>query len=268
MKKYRIFHIPLMSFYSAALYRDIARNWKGTCFFYLLLLLALCWLPYMFIIQSGISYFVKKEAPEIVSQLPSMSIRDGRASFNVQQPHVLYNPRTGSPIAVFDTTGRLDSPDKIAASVFVTATRLIFQSSEQNHKRQEEISFRDIVAFDITPQMITGWLDFMDRYLVFIIYPLALSGAYVFRILQTLVYAAMGLLFASWLKIKVEYDALLRLSVAAITPVIIVTTVLETAGVRVPFMWLWAFLGAMGYLFFGVRSVARVAMDTNENSGR
>jgi hypothetical protein len=267
MKRYRIFHIPVMSFYSKALYRDIAHNWKGTCYLYLLLLLALCWLPYMFIFQSGITIFSKQVAPEIVSQLPSISIRDGKASFDVKQPHIVYYPKTGSPIAVFDTTGKLDSPYKIAASIFFTATGIIFERAERNHRRHEEFSFRDIDAFYITPQMITDWLDFMNRYLVFIIYPFALIGSYMFRIIQSLVYAAIGLLFASWLKTKIEYDALVRLSVVAVTPVLIATTVIEIAGVHIPFIWILAFLAAMGYLFFGVRSVAREEMDTNENAG-
>jgi hypothetical protein len=256
MKRYRIFHIPFMSFYSGALYRDMAHNWKGTGFFYLLILLAICWIPYMFVIQSGISFFTKNMAPEIVSQLPAVSIRDGRASFNVQQPHIVYYPNTGKPIAVFDTTGKLDSPNKIAASIFVTAAGVIFESNDRYRKRHEEFSFRDITSFDLTPQMITDWLDFLDKYLVFILYPFALIGSYIFRILQALVYAALGLLLASWWKTKIEYDALLRLSVAAVTPAIIVSTILEIASVQLPFMWLFAFLAAMGYLNFGVRAAA------------
>ena len=53
------------------------------------------------------------------------------------------------------------------------------------------------------------------------------------------------------------YQTLLRLSVMAITPVIIVSTVFDVLGVKVPFHGLVYFLAAMGYLYFGVYSVSR-----------
>ncbi len=44
MKRFGLFHPIWMSFYSRALYRDVAQNWKGTGFLYLLFLLALSWI--------------------------------------------------------------------------------------------------------------------------------------------------------------------------------------------------------------------------------
>jgi hypothetical protein len=40
-KKYSIFHIPVFSFFSRELYRDVGMHWKGVNFLYLLLLLAI-----------------------------------------------------------------------------------------------------------------------------------------------------------------------------------------------------------------------------------
>lgn len=45
MKNYSVFHPLYLSFFSKSLYQDVAKNWKGTGLAYLLLLLALAWVP-------------------------------------------------------------------------------------------------------------------------------------------------------------------------------------------------------------------------------
>ena len=41
-KRYRIWHLPVLSFYSKPFYRAVAARWKGTNPAYLCLLLAIC----------------------------------------------------------------------------------------------------------------------------------------------------------------------------------------------------------------------------------
>ena len=86
------------------------------------------------------------------------------------------------------------------------------------------------------------------------LYPFAVVASLVFRIVQVLVYAALGLLFASWCRCTRTYLQLLRLAVVAVTPCIIVKTILTAAGIGIPFDALWYFLAAMGFLFFGIKA--------------
>jgi ABC-type Fe3+-siderophore transport system permease subunit len=97
-------------------------------------------------------------------------------------------------------------------------------------------------------------LNFCRRYLAFFSYPVALAGSYVYRILQALAYACIGLLFANLLKAPLEYPELLRLASVAVTPAVVADTLRGVAGFPSSFTWLFlCFLLAMGYLLFAVR---------------
>jgi len=88
------------------------------------------------------------------------------------------------------------------------------------------------------------------------LFPFFVIVSFVFRILQLLIYAVIGLLFTKICKTKHSYQTLLRLSVMAITPVIIISTVVEIAAIKIPLQSLLYFIAAMGYLFFGVKIVS------------
>ena len=103
---------------------------------------------------------------------------------------------------------------------------------------------------------ITSWLAIVKKYTAPALYLLAVLGSFVARIVQLLLYAAIGILFSSWCKSGRTYAELLRLSVIALTPCIIVRTVLAMAQVSVPVAGLWYFLAAMGYLFFGIKAAS------------
>jgi hypothetical protein len=46
----------------------------------------------------------------------------------------------------------------------------------------------------------------------------------------------------------------LRLAVVAVTPAILVATLLDAASINLPFGGLWYFLATMGYLAFGIKA--------------
>jgi len=86
MKQYSILEVPVKSFFSGSLYRDVCFQRKDTLFIYLLLLLAVCMIPPMVMLDKQLTRFVENEAPEIVSQVPVLFIIDGRASTDESRP--------------------------------------------------------------------------------------------------------------------------------------------------------------------------------------
>ncbi|MDP6047649.1 MAG: DUF1189 family protein, partial [Phycisphaerae bacterium] len=64
----------------------------------------------------------------------------------------------------------------------------------------------------------------------------------------------IGLAFAAMCETKLNYASLIRLSVMSVTPGIIIETVLDTAGIHIPYGFLLYFIIAMGFLFFGVKA--------------
>jgi hypothetical protein len=119
----------------------------------------------------------------------------------------------------------------------------------------------------LNQQKITSWLETARKYWTLVFYPFAVAGSLVFRIIQALIYAAIGILFASWCRSKRSYDSLLRLSAVAVTPCIIINTILEVAGISVPLAGLWFFLVTMIFLFIGVQESAKDAIPPTGNLG-
>ncbi|MDP7288350.1 MAG: DUF1189 family protein, partial [Phycisphaerae bacterium] len=118
----------------------------------------------------------------------------------------------------------------------------------------QTFSFDEVDHFVLEQDMINGWLETARGLVAPIVYVLAVLGAYVFRILQALIYACIGLAFAAMCETKLNYASLIRLSVMSVTPGIIIETVLDTAGIHIPYGFLLYFIIAMGFLFFGVKA--------------
>ena len=90
----------------------------------------------------------------------------------------------------------------------------------------------EVENYTLNQPVIWGWLDTAIKFFAPVFYPLAVLGSFFFRIIQALIYAAIGLLFASRTKAKLSYSALLRLAIVAVTPCIIVKTVLNVSDVH------------------------------------
>lgn len=251
MKKYSILRIPTMSFFSKDLYIDIARNFKGLNFLYLLLLLAICWIPPMIKMHVGVTDFVNNEAPVMIDQIPEITITDGRVSIDQPEPYYISNPDTNEPLAIIDTTGQYTSLEDSNAFCLLTENKLIMRQSNIE-KRTYDLS--NIKDFTVNSEKVTGWLNIFSKIIVPVSYPFALIGSYIYRIIQALIYASLGLLFASICKTHLSYAALIRLAIAAVTPCIIVATILNLISVSIPsFLYPAA---ALAYLFFAVKSIA------------
>lgn len=253
MSKYAIFQIPLLSFYSTDLYRDTALNKKGVGFGYLFLLLAVCW----FVLVLGVDYRVgltlDEYAPPLISQFPTVTIIDGQASIEEIQPYYINDPETGEIIAIIDTTGSINSLEGTRASVLLTKTNVMFKKNERETRSFE---LDDIESFLLDQEILTTLVDVTKSYLWIAIYPFALVGSYIYRIIQVLIYAAFGLILASILKTELEYPQLLRLATVAVTPCIIINTFFWLFGISLPLGGFMFFILAMAYLFLGVKAVA------------
>lgn len=254
MKRYSIFHVPVWSFFSKALYQDVCHRWKGTGFAYLLLLLAVCWIPPMIRVHIEFARFAENEAQRIIAQVPAFSIDHGKLSLSEPQPYRIVNPDTEETLVVIDTTGKTASLADANAKGLVTATQATFQKSAVETRT---FSFREVEHFALNQDTIRHWLAIVERFLALGLYPFAVIGAFIGRMLQVLIYAAIGLLFASWCKSARTYLQLVRLTVVAVTPCILIKTMLGTAQVHVPSAGLLFFLCAMGFLFFGVKAAAQ-----------
>lgn len=255
MQQYKIFHPLILSFFSKSFYQDVGRNWKGTGLFYLFILLALCWIVIMHKVHMSISNFVKNDAPAIISQFPEITIHHGKVSVDAPQPHIIIDPESGKPFMIIDTTGQITSLEDTKAGILLTGTNLIV---ERNARETRIISLADINDFVINQDKIYDWVNSIKGWFAIVAFPFALMGSFIYRIVQVLIYAVVGLVLVKITKSELNYQALMRLSVMSITPVIILNTILIKLELSIPFSWLLSFMIAMCYLFYAVKVNASV----------
>jgi hypothetical protein len=256
MKKYSIFHIPVLSFFSKELYRDVGLNWKGVNFLYLFLLLAVCLAPTTIKIYIGFTNFVDNEAPAFVEQVPEITINDGKVSINETQPYYIKDPDSGKVLVVIDTTGQITSLKDTDALCLLTEDKIITRKSKSENRTYD---LSNVKAFAVDSERITGWLNIAGKFLVIFVYPFGLLVSYVVRIVQALIYAAIGLLFASMCKVTLSYPALLRLAVVAMTPGLLVKTIFGIAGIHLCCLTSLIFLViTLAYLFFAVKAISEM----------
>ena len=251
MKRYSIFHLPVLTFFSKDLYADIALNWKRVNFLYLLLLLAICWVGAMVKMHRGLNNFITNDAPAFIDQIPEITITDGQVSIKEDQPYYITAPDSGEVLIIIDTTGKINSLEETEAFCLLTKNKVM---TKKNEIQNDTYDLSAIKSFSINSEQITGWLKFGAKFAAVVIYPFALIGSYVYRIVQALIYAAVGMLMAAICKTKLSYATLIRLAVAAVTPGIIVYTILALAGN--PIRLYWYLIAALVYLFFAIRSVS------------
>ncbi len=252
MRQYGVFSPLLLSFFSKSLYRDVAKNWKGVGFLYLLLLLALTWIPVMMHFHNNLSDGISREAPKIVNQIPKITITKGEVSIDAPVPYYIIDPQSGEQIVAIDTSGQITSIDQTKAFALLTKNNLIIRQQHRGETRIFDLSAIQNLTLD--RDSVMGWMQAFKKWFALVAYPFALGASFVFRIIQVLIYALIGMLFASILKTTLDYAALVRLSVISITPVVLLNTLRRLLDVHVPLTWLISFVIAMVYLFMAVKA--------------
>jgi hypothetical protein len=250
VRRYSILHPLLFSFFSGSLYRDVAKNWKGLCFLYLLSLVALCAIPGVMQVRTELSDFLAKEAPMYVKQVPAITISHGKVSLDRPEPYFIRDERTGTVRAIIDTTGRTNTLRGSKAALLLTKTTLIVKGDE-GETRTFDLSEIDHLFIDRSA--VYGFLETLDDWFAVFVYPFAVLFSLFFRILEVLILALIGLLFARTLRAALDYRALIRLAAIAITPGAVCGGIFALADVRVLYWPLVGVAVSMGYLFYAVR---------------
>jgi hypothetical protein len=259
MKRYSTIHPLFMSFYSRSLYQDVGKNWKKISYLYLVLLLAVCQIPIMFMFHAELSEYFHREVPKIIKQVPVITISKGEVSVNVQMPYTIKDTEGNAPLIIIDTTGQVTSLENSEAIALLTKTRLIIRRSSKE-TRSMDLSGIDSLVID--QSRIYDWIElFLDNF-PFLLYPFALLFSFLFRMLQAIIFAAIGMYFAKSLKIPLSYRALLSLAIVSMTPSIILNTLYDYAGTNVSLWWFLNFMIALGYLFFAIK--ANAGQETGE----
>ena len=264
MKRFSILHPLFMSFFSAELYQDVGRKWKGVGLGYLFLAMAILQVPMAVKIHVSFSKWVATGAGEVVDKIPQINIRRGEVSTNVETPYFIPQPtdpanrigKNSEYLAVIDLTGKYRSLEDVNSDLLLTRRSLIVRN------RPAEVRTYDlsgVESFSMDRARIHGWLESSRYFVAPGFYGLVLVFSFFYRVVQVALYAAVGILFARSMNAALEYPALMRMAAVAVTPPMILNEVVNLAQINIP-LWSLICLGiAMGYLYFGVKVSAGVA---------
>lgn len=261
MKRYSILHPLYMSFYSAELYQDVGRNWKGVGLGYLLLAMAILQLPLAVKIHLGFSKWVESDANEVVDKIPQITIRHGEVSTNVETPYFIPVPQdpanrlsqTSKYLAVVDLTGKYKSLEDVNTDMLLTKHSLIVRN------RPAEVRTYDLSAvesFSVDSARIHGWLNSSRFFVGPAFYGFVLLFSFLYRVAQVALYAAVGIAFARSMNVALAYPALMRLAAVAVTPAMILNEVVDLTPGHIPMWSLICLAMALGYLYFGIKANA------------
>lgn len=236
----------VLSLFLPAFYRDVARNWGGIGFLYLLLLFTLAWIPSLVKVHLGARKFAQEDFPKVANKLPDIAIKGGKISSAIPQPFEIKD-EFDKTVFVLDTTGKINSLDQTPAMMLITETKL--------HTRdQQKVQIHDLSQFpdfDFTAEWLQGWIETITTWLAVGLYPIVMIGSLIRALVIMLIASVAGLIFNAAFSARVTYGGLLRFAAVGMTLSVYVDTGLGLADIHVPFWFLIALALTILYVVFG-----------------
>lgn len=244
----------LLSFFSADVYRDAARNWRGAALVYLLVIAAIGTALVAVRIHGATRRIATREAPPLIAQLPRIVVDRGRVSVNVPTPHVIRDPNTGREAAIIDTSGTVSSLAGREARLLLTGHQVMLRR-ERGETRIYDLS--GVKHFELGPQRAARWAKTAAVWTAPITAPFVLAGLYVLRLLQAVVGAGIALLAGTVMGARLAFAPAMRVAALAITPPTLLLDLAGFLGAGIPWAGaLWVAM-AVGWTLFAVRACAR-----------
>ena len=249
MKQFNSLQAIYKSFYSKELYRDVVNNWGAEVVLYLLLVLAICWAVTMVKMQPMLTHGMAEFTTDVAKQVPNIEIKNGVVSTPENRPYLIKDSETNELVAIIDTSGQYTKLDANDRKILLTQHE-IWTSSHGGVVKIYKIPATmtmSIVPEDIKKQTIkwTPWAWVL-------LFPIFVLFSLVYRLVQSLLYAVIGKLLAMIGGIQLSYANVLKLTIVALTPTIIVWTVLDWFRIFSQSESLFYFILSMSYIVYAI----------------
>jgi hypothetical protein len=215
-----------------------------------LLVIALLWIPVTIKSHRDFGRFVNNDAKQLTEQIPAVTIKNGQASTDAPMPHSIKDPKTGATLAIIDTVDTSVEANNPSVPLILTKTKVILR---KNPTETQIVDLAGVQSFYLDRARVEGWLATARTWFFPAFYGLAVLFSFIFRGIQILIYALIGLGFAAMLNAKLNYLTLMRLAAIAITPVMILNLLFELVRFHPPGWMLLGIIIGLGYLFFAVK---------------
>ena len=251
MSQYNIFEAIFMSFYSSDLYRDVGQNWGGKIFLYLFMLMLLVSAGSAIPMQISLNRIYKENADIVMAQLPIIKITAGKLSTPEVKPFLITLPSAKQPLLIIDTSGKYTNLTDTDGVALVTEKQIFIQ-----HKEHETRIYQISKDYDgeYKPDKVNDYIKRFVSLAWIAIFLFLLIFYFIFRLLQALIYALIGKLYSVISGASVNYGTILQVTIMALTPALVLQTIMEIAGHTFPHHTLAYFLITMTYIIVGINA--------------
>jgi len=250
MSQYNVFQAIYMSFYSRSLYQDVGKNWGGKTFFYLAILIALSWVGFTIKAQATLNRIYGASSDAFIAEIPIIKIQKGKISTPEMRPYFIKEPGSNKTFAVIDATSTTVPAQQVDVTVYINEKNIIYKKDE-NETRVYQIP--ESYSGTIDPAKMNVVLKRIVSFAWALIFPLFFLVSYFYRIFQVVIYGLIGKLYCAVSNTNVNFGAIMQITMVAITPAIVISTVLDLFSITYPYELLVYFVISMCYMIYGIR---------------
>jgi hypothetical protein len=223
---------PFLAFFSQDLYAGVATQWKGSGLLYLFFVVAFAWTVTCLAVAYSVNVAVQdKTLQGIVKQLPLMDFTGGRLSIDKPLPYRIIDPSSHIVMVEFVKEHPMTVSDT-EAPIIVTQDYVLAKD------QKEPINLADINSaypgLKFSGADLAQLLDGAAATFTVILFVVGVLPVFIGHIFALLIYALLQSGFISMLGNKVEYSTAMRLAAVAMTPSILIASVLMALSPMVP----------------------------------
>ena len=257
MKNKNSWQALFLSFWSKDFYVEVAREWRGLGYVYLLILVAFTSTFIAAKLQMQFSLKVDRYFIPMLSELPKITIKDGTLSIDRPSPYTIRS-KMGDLVIMFDTRPAHVTLKESKANALVTSTDVYYgpESPYDLHIPISELKDGDLDAraiVDLATQLKT-WMT-IGLFLAISLYNFSWIA------LQSLLFALIVRRMSKLSAAKLDYETLVRLLVVAATPAQLIYCLVVLNDAIDSWSWLVGLLWCC-YLFFALNANADVDAGT------
>ena len=253
-RKYSFFQAPFLAFSSSDLYRDVADNWTGSGALYIFLLSSVAWLISCLALFAPVMQAINnQDLMAAYNQIPGIVIENGKMTLDRPCPYDIKDKAgvpfmrlatdrqkekmiAGDPSVVFTQTAMLVSEKTMreSRSGYKLAS---YEDAKYNGDKDAEpakVVLRYTKINEIAPRFeLSGKTVQTGLEKVMLCLPIGLlivGWPFVFlgHLMQLLVFGGIAALAASMLQREMKFEKAMRLAAIAMTPGIIISTLLSS----------------------------------------
>jgi hypothetical protein len=242
------------SFFDAEQYRATLKNWRGIGAIYLLLLSAFVSLFGSAYVGYNVYHFKQNELPEIMAQMPVITIREGHVSVNKEEPVIIQGRENRNFKIVIDTKASQDDFKKQDVTLGLGENFFIFKSKGKYQTKLLTEMQTDLV---IDNAFVNKTINDFLRFLPIAIYPILTISQFVGYLLQAFVIALVSYIVTALIKEEYDFEKRMRVAALAMTPGTILGLVLLIVAGHQTSTWL-TILMALLYIYVMILLMRRL----------